>query len=89
VQVHGVLQVHTEYENVDERTFVTSCPDALPLLFGRDITREGRQTELNKCAQRLATVFTTLKCRPNSVTVRTPTELPDLPNMEARRAVCR
>ena len=83
------LQIHTEFENVDERTFSTGCPDALPTLFGRDMSREARQSELHKTAQRLATMFTTLKTRPNSIVVRTPTELPDLPNGEARRSVCR
>lgn len=58
-------------------------------LFGRDLKRDTRQAELGKTAQRLATVFAAIKSRPASITVRVPTDLPDLPNSEARRSVCK
>ena len=83
------MQIHTEFENVDGRTFVTGSTDALSNLFGRDLKRDVRQMELGKTAQRLATVFAALKSKPASITVRVPTEIPDLPNSEARRSVCK
>lgn len=83
------MQIHTEFENVDGRTFITGSNSALANLFGRDLKRETRQGELGKTAQRLATVFAAIKSRPASITVRVPTELPDLPNSEARRTVCK
>lgn len=83
------MQIHTEFENVDGRTFITGSDSALANLFGRDLKRDTRQGELGKTAQRLATVFAAIKSRPASITVRVPTELPDLPNSEARRTVCK
>lgn len=68
---------------------MTGSDDALVHLFGRDLKRDVRQMELWKTAQRLATVFTALKSRPASITVRVPSELPDLPNTEARRSICK
>jgi len=74
---------------VDGRTFVTGSNAAMANLFGRDLKRDTRQAELGKTAQRLATVFAAIKSRPASITVRVPTDLPDLPNSEARRSVCK
>lgn len=75
---HGPLQVHMEYESVEERTFVTSQPGAFKALYGPEQPAELRRAMLDQCAQRLCTVFATLKSRPASIVVRTPQDLPEL-----------
>ena len=80
-----------EYESVEERTFVTSQPAAFAALYGPEQPAELRRAILDQCAQRLCTVFATLKSRPASIVVRTPQDLPDLGlgDTAQRKGLCR
>ena len=85
------VQIHTEYESIEDRTFCTGQPKALSTFFGEHTTAERRKMALDQCAQRLCTAFVTLKCRPSSIVVRTPQELPDvgLGDQALRKSLCR
>jgi hypothetical protein len=85
------VQVHFEYKNVEDRTFTTGQPNAFNVFFGPHVTAQARKAALDQCAQRLCTVFASLKSRPASIVVRTPTELPELGlgDAQQRKDLCR
>lgn len=58
-------QVNMEYLQVDSRSFVTDDVDALAVLYGRN-SDEGTEPRIaiKRIAQRLSTVFATLKVCP-------------------------
>ena len=80
-----------DYESIEDRTFLTMQPNALSTFFGARSTFERRKAALDTCAQRLCSVFVTLRGRPSKIVVRTPTEIPDmgLGDTTQRLSLCR
>ena len=90
-RLRALKEVHLEYENVQDRTFVTGQPTALAALLGQHATTERRKATLDIAAQRLCTAFVALGARPGKIVVRTPQELPDvgLGDTSQRKSLCR